>query len=78
MITAISKQNAMNVVKHVFETLEKLGGSGKSATRFALKEVRETYNSMTSDAREMIHAKRPEDLREEVYLKYFPYFRGGI
>lgn len=78
MTTVFSKQTAATAVKRIFETLEKIGEGGKAATRFALKEVRESYNSMTPDARELMYSERPEEVREKTYLKYHVYFRGGI
>ncbi len=78
MITVFSKQTTAIAMKRIFETLEKIGEGGKAATRFALKEVRETYNSMTPDARDLMHSERPEEVREKTYLKYHAYFRGGV
>ena len=79
MKTAIPERKELNTIKQVSATLERIRASGKSATRRALKELKEIYNSFNSKTlKGSMLLKNPELVREEVYQKYYPYFQRGI
>lgn len=72
-------QKELNTVRRVSATLECLRENGKRATRLALKEIKEIYNSMNREKPVLLeNFIRPEALREELYSRYFTYVQRGL
>jgi phage-related protein len=73
------KQKELNTTRRVSSALDQLRVNGKRATRLALKEIKEIYNSMNHERT----LKRggyidPAELREEIYLRHFSCLPRGF
>jgi hypothetical protein len=66
----------MNTIRKVSVTLDRARETGKRATRIALKEIKEIYNSMNRTRNAGFI--RPEAMREEVYLRYYSLLPRGL
>ncbi len=91
MVLANTNRKEISTTLAISSALEKLRIGGKSATRRALSELKQLYNTFNRpDARfekydsrfhlfnNVMMVRNPEFVREEIYRKYYTYFRQGL